>query len=170
LQRLIGNAKAEQNTTFGHPSVVVDRVLKQRRVAANDLLATDATDTGRFQADMFDVARDIGEDNEVAGLEWFVESDCGRGKEITQNALDSKRDSYATHAQAGNKGGNVHTDVCENSEKQYRPEQRPKHPRHHGRHDGIVQSGALPSQPFRGPDRYAVVHPECNLKADYKEP
>lgn len=47
-RRVAGDAKREDDATGLHTFIVVERLLKQNGVTANDLLPAQATNTGRF--------------------------------------------------------------------------------------------------------------------------
>src|SRR5690606_26736331 len=136
----VGNDKAECDAAQLHALVVLDGLLEQLGVGANDLFSTQAANACGLEPNVLNAPGNVAHYNEVAWLERFVQTD-GRGSEqVAKNHLGSQRHRDAANAQARDKGRDIDAEVIQNRQDGHGPQHRAQGVADQGQRD-LVGSG-----------------------------
>src|SRR5690606_18892087 len=103
----VSNHELERYPAQIHALVVLDRLLQQFRIGANDLLAAQAANAGRLETHVFDAPRNVPHHNEVARFERLIEPDRRGSEQVAQHHLRGQRHGHAADPQAGDERRDV---------------------------------------------------------------
>ena len=119
---VVRDAEGEDHAPLLHPPVVVDARVEQVAVTDHQLLAAEAAQMRRLDADALDAPPHVSHRHEVADRERAVEHDRERGEQVAEDALRRKRDRDPADAQRGDQRRDLHPEIVEPEDQQQRPE------------------------------------------------
>ena len=100
----------------------MDARRQQVGIRADQLLAREAADPGRLDADPLDRARLVADGHEIADHERLVQHDRERREQVAQDVLGGERDRDAADAEPGDQRGDVEPEVVEDQQERDRPD------------------------------------------------
>ena len=123
-RRVVGHPQRKDDAPLLHPLVVSYPAGKQIAVGNHDLFPGQTAQARRLQTNFLDGPQRISHDQKIAYLEWLVEHDRERGKQIPEDILHGERHGDTTYPEPGDKRREVNAEVVQCNEKKRRIKQQ----------------------------------------------